>query len=520
MKPSDFQSLLSSIPQAAGTAGGSSPLANGQANSGIATGAFGLPLTNQTPLANSGTPNQIGGITSSGIGSLPVLKQITQLGTGIGSGVGTAALGTLSGASRLVGKGQDILGGLINKIIGTKNQPQGGDQARQIANAIDTVKTDIFQKPNQDELSSVSGEVGNIVGQAAPYALGAGEANATVGNGVKGLISGSGALPSVARTAAGALTEAGLNTAEGYLTSGGDKKAALTQGAMAGLLDGVTSGIGEAANALKTPESLMMKVFKTNKAEVGNTLRGNGGDTIAKQALDRGIGGTVSNMAQQITTGMSDAEKTIAGEFQKAGNPNIVLENPQRFIDAIQQKASLLERSGATTEAQGLKSSLSAINPETGEISAGNALSLRRYLDGLRNEKAFLQPTEELNAAQAGLKEMTDEIRHKVNAIGGVGDAMKDYQFYIKALDKLTDYAKSSGNKQTLNIIQQGLLGDSLIHGSPLGVLGVLGNKIATGTAAGATGTAQLLSKLPISSASGAATRSIIGQNTAKLLGQ
>lgn len=501
-------------PFTAPTSSGSTPLAPSNGFTAYS------PTTAPVPLATSATPNQVGGLTSGGIGSLPVLKQITQLGTGIGSGVGQAALGTLSGAARLVGGIQDLFGKGIDKITGAKNTQAGGTDARNIANDIDTAKTDIFQKPNQDELNSIPGAIGNVVGQATPYAVGTGEANANVGTGVKGLIKGVGALPALARTVAGAVTEAGLNTGEGYLVSGGNKKAATTQGITAGLLDGVTSGVGEVANILKAPEGFMMKVFKATKSEVGNALKGNGGDSVAQQALDRGIGGTVSHMAQQINDGMTGAESTIMSEFHKAGNPPIFLDDPSRFIDAIQQKAALLTKSGATTEAQDLTSSLKAINPETGEISAGNALSLKRYLYGLTNEKSFLQPTEELNAQQAGLREMGQEIMHKINSIGGVGDAMKDYQFYIKAFDRLTNYAKSSGNKQALNIIQQGLLGDSLIHGSPLGVLGVIGNKIATGTAAGSTGTAQFLKNLPVASTAGAITRSVVGQNTAKLLGQ
>jgi hypothetical protein len=350
-----------------------------------------------------------------------------------------------------------------------------------------------------------------VIGTVAPYVAG-GAPISKAANLATGAIEGSGALPATARVLAGATTEGLGNYALGYGLSGGDTKQATIQGLTAGTLKGVTSSIGELANARNVPEALNSKIFKTNKAEVQAIFKGAQEDSLAKQVLDRGISGNTTDIAKQLIQGQADSEAKIAEEFAKQGNPTITLEDPQRFISYITNKAGLLEKSGATQEAQGLKSSLGAIDPQTGQITANNALSLRRFLDGLRYEKSFLAPTEELNAQQAGLKEMSDSLRGQINQIGGTGQIMKDYQFYIKALDKLAGHAVRAKNNDAIGLINTFLLGESLTSANPVLAGAAVARKVIQ-TTAGATKTAQFLKNLPQSSAAGSATRGIIGRS-------
>jgi hypothetical protein len=435
-------------------------------------------------------------ITDSATGSFPVIKQLTEAGVGIGTAVGKAGL-NLGKSFVKLSQGIADLG---TKVIGAPKQDYSA-----ISQGIDTISNNLFQKPFEKELGTIPGKIGNVVGAAAPY-VETGGGVSKLGNIASNSVAGAGA---VARVAAGAGAEAAANFGLGYGLSGGDKKQALIQAATAGFLKTLTGTVGELANKTKTPESLVTHIFRTTKKEelaAFNSPK----DSIAKQALDRGIAGDTPKIARTLTTGMADSEAKIAEEFAKAGNPKVVLDNPETIISYIQDKANLLRKSGAIKEAAGLEASLPAINPATGEISANNALALRRFLDGLRIEKGFMAPTEELSAQQAGLKEMADEIRHKINAIGGTGEAMKDYSFFIKAMDKLAAHASRTKNADALGIINTFLLGESVANNNPVLAGVAIGRRILQ-TTSGATKLAQFLKNLPQSSPAGATTRSLAG---------
>lgn len=456
------------------------------------TGGF-RPLTIPLQSSSTGFPS----LTDSGVGSIPVIKQATELGAGIGTAIGKTGLN--------VGKSFfNLAQGISN--VGSKIFGGQAADYSSLIQGIDTISNNIFQKPFEKELGTLSGKTGNIIGAAAPY-VASGGAIADVANAASKAVAGSGA---VARTLAGAGTEALANFGQGYALSGGNTKEATIQGVTAGVLKGGTAGVGELANKIKFPESMVGKVFKTDKREVMNIFKTGNEETLAKQVLDRGISGTTKQIASQLLNGAAKSEAAISDEFIKAGNPLIYLEDPKRFIDYIADKAALLRKSGAIQEAKGLEASLPAINPETGAITANNSLSLRRFLDGLRTEKSFVTPTEETTAQQAGLKEMADEIRHKINAIGGVSPIMKDYQFYIKALDKLAGHAVRTKNNDAVGIINSFLLGESIAATNPYLGATAIGRKLLQ-TTYGTTKSAQSLKNLPSSGATGAAVRSATG---------
>lgn len=472
--------------------------------------SMGWNISPTTTAPNSSQPTLTG--SDNKVGSLPVVKQSTQVGAGIGSGIGKS-LANIPKALLQFSQGVSNVG---SKILG--GQPANYQPA---IDAISKASSNLFDKPVQPELNTVGGQIGNVIGQAAPY-VATGGVTSELSNATSGakVLKGAGALPVLGRTIAGATAEGLANAGTGYALSGGDTKQALTQGLTAGALKAGTAGIGEIANGLKIPESKYGKIFTTNKQEVNNSFNNPNSKSLAQEALDRGIAGSTKGMAQQLIKGSQDSEAKISQEFAKAGNPKISLEEPQRFVDYLTSKANQLKQAGAIKEASGLQSSISAIDPTTGEITANNALGLRRFLDGLRNDKSFISrmnPTEELSAQQAGLKEMSDEIRHKINAIGGTGETMKDYQFYTKALDKLTSHAVKTKNNDSLGLINSFLLGDSIANANPaLGALGVA-RKITT-TTRGATAGSQILKNLPKSSSLGSTARSAIADQAARLL--
>ncbi len=442
-------------------------------------------------------PSQIASDVKGVVGDNTVGKVLTgigQFGAGVGSAVMNAGLGLGQTALKVAGRvAPNFEQPLINKA----------------SNALDKTKQTISDVYTP-ETKSIPGKLGTVGGTIAAYSAPSSEiANTT--NFAVNSIKGAGFLPSAGRVLAGAGTEGALNYAQGYALSGGDTNAAKTQGLTAGVLKGATGTLGEVANSLNVPEALNTKVFKTDKKEVQAIFAGNQEDSLAKQVLDRGIAGNTKQIATQLTDGMASSEQKISQAFADAGNPNITLEEPKRFLDYLQNKAELLRKSGAIKEAQGLEASIPAINPQTGEITANNALALRRFLDGLRYEKSYQVPTEELTAQQAGLKEMSDEIRHKINAIGGTGEAMKDYSFYIKAMDKLVSHAVRTKNNDAIGLINSFLLGDAVANSHPLLGAVAVGRRFI-GSTSGATKGAQALKNLTQSGKTGTAIRSVAGK--------
>ena len=396
----------------------------------------------------------------------------------------------------------------IGKMIGADTS-----YSEKYAKGIEDIKGAISQTA-QPQTSTLPGKTGEVVGTVAPYISMGGPisettnvVSSTLGRAGEVLsdLTGLKSAPALLRVLGGATAEGAQNYALAYALTGGDKNQAKWQAIISGGLKGVTSAIGEFLSNAKVDTKLMSSIYGDTKADVASQLKyGTEPKQFAQEALDRGITGNTEQQAVQIQKGINDSEKALMGEFEKAGNPPIQLNNPQRYIDAINNRANLLEKAGATTEAQGLRSSLNAINPD-GTIAANNALALRRFLDSLRMDKSYLAQTEELGAQQAGLKEMTDALRYQINQIGQNSSIMKDYQFYTKAMNKLTDYAFKQGKKPVIDFFT-GLLGaESLLQHSLLGGLMALGRK-SVGLVPASK--AQFIKNLPTSSAGGTALRS------------
>lgn len=436
--------------------------------------------------------------TSSQVGNTE--NPLVNFGVGIGSAIGKTALNI----PKAIIQGTESL---LN--IGSGETPRVDFSGA--TNAIENVKNAIYQKPFEQQLDTTAGKGGEIVGTVAPFLM-TGGVTSGLANTVSGarMFQGAGALPAVARVASGAATEALTAGAQGYLYSGGNTEQAKTAALFGGATKGLFSGIGEIAKSTKVPQAILGPVFKIDKTEAKRILNTDNAETFNDWALNKGLKGNTQQVATQVASIIDDSESKIFQEFANKGYPSIYVEDPKRFISAIENKASLLEKSGATEQARNLKLSVKNIDPETGAISPVAALSLRRFLDGLRIEKSFLSPTEELSAQQAGLKEMTDELRHKINSIGGVGDTMKDYSKALQAMEALAKKAKSENNSESLGLIGNILLGESIASASPTLAATALARK-AFNTTSGRTNVAQTIKNLPKSSAFGSAARGASG---------
>jgi hypothetical protein len=269
---------------------------------------------------------------------------------------------------------------------------------------------------------------------------------------------------------------------------------------------------------LKADESLMNNIYKTDKAEQSKLLFGKEGagkieKTLSQEALDRGIVGNAQQQAKQISKGMVTAEQSVGDALKKAGNPDITLKNPMRYVNALAQEADSFRKTGADNMADKIEQVASVIKDD-GKVKGTDALVLRRMIDGFTNFRKSVIPEIKLGYEQAGFREMGNEIRTQINSIDGVGGAMKDYQFYNAAKDKLIQYATNTQNKEALDLFDKVLFGETILSGSPVGA-GVSMAKMASKLRPASS--AQFINNLPTASAGGTGTRAAIGGITSSV---
>lgn len=307
------------------------------------------------------------------------------------------------------------------------------------------------------------------------------------------------ALPGIwgaaARIAGKSAVQGATAGAVDYLETGGDLKDAAETAALAGATRGVLATIGEGAKALKIPERLYQTVFKNTKADMMSELKseafkdiqkndpelfkkmldedlihiGTDGapvvnDTLAEKALDRGLRGSVSNMANQVVKGAAKSEIS-AREIARNYGGTVSLTEPQ-YQNVLREIAQEYDNVGfgeVSEEATKLADALKASN---GEVDAETALALRRFLDRMRLASSYDKPVSKMSLTQANLKTLADAARKKINEVPGMKDVMKDYSFYIDALDALAQHAKRVGNNQILGMIDSIFLGMGLGTGN------------------------------------------------------
>lgn len=106
-------------------------------------------------------------------------------------------------------------------------------------------------------------------------------------------------------------------------------------------------------------------------------------------------------------------------------------------------------------------------------IPADTALNLRRLIDGLRNSTSF-RSNPNLTLKQGSFKEGADFLRSKLSQIPELQDVMKQYSFYIKAANDLTEEAAKRGNQRIFTLFDAVVGGSSIGANTPEGGLSLL----------------------------------------------
>lgn len=456
------------------------------------------------PIASNEDPNAL---TSSPVGSLPVIKQATQLGVGIGSAIGNAGLGLGKAALKVSRPVANLMG------LGQANQ-EGQDN-------IDAINKGVFQDPYKKELNTVGGKVGQGIGTIAT-AIEAGKPNASLAN------KASEAIPlfkgaKIAKVAAGAAAEGLANFGEGYALSGGDTKAAATQGITAGALKGLTGTIGEVANSTKFPQKLMGNIYKTDKQTVANIF--NEADNanavvssskeptqkLSEWALNKGLSGSLESQAKQVQGILKDSENKVISSAEASKTRIPVEPNLFKMAQGIQ---SNFQDVGRGEIAQKADKFLQAVKDNT--VSVKDAIEFRRLIDNtLRTRSSFNNPTLADNLAY-----WANDLRKSINATDGIGAVNKDYGQAIKARDALIKAATAADNKKALGALEAYTIGGGIATHLSLPALGTVVGKRVIQSPAVTSKTAQALKNLATSSTSGANTRSAIGNLLGKIVSQ
>lgn len=241
-------------------------------------------------------------------------------------------------------------------------------------------------------------------------------------------------------------------------------------------------------------------------------------ETTAEQALRRGLSGNLNSMANEVVGRKYETEFAVQ-KVAKAYKPPIDVSEPQfeKVLRGLAQEYQDVGFNELTDEANRLAD---VLKETKGKVPATTALEIRRLLDKFRFASSYDKPATSMSLSQANLKTLTDTLRTRINAIPGMGSLMKDYSFYIDALQDLSKEAARRGNSQVVSLIDSIFLGGSIGNANPIGFATAgIGRKLLT-SPRGATAVGQAIAKSAVSPATSGAIGAASGAISPLLGGQ
>jgi hypothetical protein len=177
--------------------------------------------------------------------------------------------------------------------------------------------------------------------------------------------------------------------------------------------------------------------------------------TLAREALDRGLRGSIKNMSNEVvrqTLDMEQKARAIA-----ANTPTTVkIENSKNYINLLKQVQT--QYKGTFFPERGNLAGEFVKKLQSGELSGEDTLRLRRFLDNMRVASSF-RPNAHISVGQEDFKAASDQLRGKLNSIPGMKEVMNEYRFNIEALNSLAKEAARRGNSAVINLIDTALFG-------------------------------------------------------------
>lgn len=446
---------------------------------------------------------------------------------GYSMGVGKGVLSTIKGAGQL---GEKILSP-VSKLLGIQKPQTYSEENLQKSKVGKVLTGENLTAKNSAEKAGFGTE------KVAEFLMPGG----AITKGQKAFdiaLTGKGLLKTGARIASKSVLEGGVNAGVNLVQTGGDTKKALTTGLVSGGLKAGFSTLGEIANKFKIPEKLYSTIFKNSYRDMADELKSMGtanfqknnperfkelvtagiikvdkegkafvNETLAKQALDRGLKGSVTNMANQTVKGLYESESK-AQELAKGFTGKVSIPEKDKLSGLLDEISDDYKNIGGnfSSEAKGLSDAI-----KNDGVDASTGLKLKRFLDGMRIRSSF-NPGQKISQSQQNFKYFADSVRNQLYKIEGFKDVMKDYSFHIEALEALAKEAQRRGNRQLLGLIDSSLVGGGIIASNPLVGAGAALLRKATTSARGLTRGSQAIKNIGQSTKKGIATRAMIGR--------
>jgi hypothetical protein len=301
-------------------------------------------------------------------------------------------------------------------------------------------------------------------------------------------------LAPVAKTAAKIASRAALEGA-GAATVATAQSGNVKEGAKTGaVVGGISGALGAASAALKPvrtqlSEKLYSQIFKNSyddmtqmlktgalqdlqktnpqrfqelvkegiiKADANGAVKFN--PTLAREALDRGLRGSIKNMSNEVVRKSLDLEqqaRTIASEY----GGTVGIPEPNKMLNILKTFQTEYKDTYLSSKVGDNADQLvQAIVEGKGKLSGEDALKLRRFLDSMRLLSSYKENTH-VSLSQQNLREASDLVRASLNKIPGMSPVMNNYRFYIEALESLAKEAAKRGNSAVINLIDTALFG-------------------------------------------------------------
>lgn len=406
------------------------------------------------------TPDTSMPVTSEKQFTLPGQEAAQEIATGVGKGV----ISTVSGLASLGKKITTGLGGLVGVKESVPTAP--------LMEKLDQIAT---PTTGLEKVGFGAEKLGEFFLPASKAA----QAEKTITLLSKGIKS---PLWSAIARIGGKSAVQGVSGGAVSLAQTGDFKEAGQTALTAGVARGSLATIGEGARAFNIPERMYSTIFKNSARDMIAELKSGGianlkqtnptkyeefvkqgiikvdntgnpivNDTLAKQALDKGLRGSIRNMADEVVDGTLTSESE-AQNIARNYKGTVDLTEPQ-IKNVLNKIGTDYEDVGFGEISNQAKALVSQIETSGGKVSAETALNARRLLDKVRISTSFDKPTTALSQTQGNLKTLADTIRNRVNSIPGMGETMKNYSFYIDALEALSKEAARRGNNQVIGLI-------------------------------------------------------------------
>lgn len=398
-------------------------------------------------------------------------------------GIGQSGLSTLQNTGSLITKGLDqTVGRVVNAISGKGFTPTSTDYSIKPGMSGTEVNKRLESTNTTQQVGRVAGDIAQFFVPASSVS----KAENVITSLTAGLPKFAGAVARIGgKAAVNALADTAVATAQS-----GDIKEGLKVGAIGGATRGVLATAGELARAARLPERIYQTVFKNAKRDMAaefktdalvdlyknrphvfddlveqGIIKTDGGvpvlnTTMAEEALDRGLKGSISSMGKQIAGDLLQNESQ-ARTLAKTYTGSVGLKEPQ-FFNVLREISSEFRDVGFGEISKEADVLSQAWLDGKGQVSGEVGLAIRRFLDKARMARSFDVPATKLSMAQSNLKTLADEARGRLNQIPGMQAIMDDYSFNIDAFEDLAKEAARRGNNQLLSLIDSIFLGGGL----------------------------------------------------------